>query len=120
MAVMRPRCTPTSARFAGLPEAINQGQYLVPRLNRTQCQAAITEPAEVFGYAVEPILVNQILNDMGTDPDQLPLMQHALMRLWIGATKQNRETLCLSDYRAMGGLEQPFQGVILLLQELGR
>ncbi len=94
------------ARVEGLPEAINHSQYLVPRLNRNQRQAAITEPAEVFGYEVEPILVNQILNDMGTDPDQLPLMQHALMWLWIRANRQDRKTLCLSDYRAMGGLEQ--------------
>lgn len=74
--------------FTGLPEAINDSQFLVPRLTREQCQAAILGPAAVFGGEVEPKLVNQILNDIGTNPDQLPLMQHALMRVWNLAEKK--------------------------------
>jgi hypothetical protein len=70
------------ALFAGLPEAINDGQYLTPRLTREQIRAAITGPARVFGGDVEPALVNHLLNEIGPDPDQLPLLQHALMRMW--------------------------------------
>jgi WD40 repeat protein len=71
--------------FAGLPEAINEGQFLIPRLTREQCRAAVVGPAAAFGAAVEPELVNQVLNDIGSNPDQLPLMQHALMRVWSRA-----------------------------------
>ena len=70
------------AVFLDLPETINESQFLAPRLTRDQRAAAITEPARVFGGDVEPGLVNRMLNDMGADPDQLPLMQHALMRMW--------------------------------------
>jgi tetratricopeptide (TPR) repeat protein len=70
------------AVFLDLPEIINESQFLAPRLARDQRAAAITEPARVFGGDVEPGLVNRMLNDMGADPDQLPLMQHALMRMW--------------------------------------
>ncbi|MGH8591180.1 MAG: ATP-binding protein, partial [Gammaproteobacteria bacterium] len=70
------------AVFLDLPETINESQFLAPRLARDQRAAAITEPARVFGGDVAPGLVNQMLNDMGADPDQLPLMQHALMRMW--------------------------------------
>ena len=70
------------ALFSGLPEAINDSQYLTPRLTREQCRLAITGPAKVFGGAVDPALVNRLLNDFGPDPDQLPLLQHALMRMW--------------------------------------
>ena len=37
------------AQFQGLPEAINDGQYLVPRLTREEIRAAITGPVGVAG-----------------------------------------------------------------------
>ena len=43
--------------FKGLPEAINESQYLTPRLTRGQCRAAIAGPAKVCGGDVEPALV---------------------------------------------------------------
>lgn len=112
------------ALFAGLPEAINAGQYLTPRLNREQISAAIVGPARVFGGDIEPTLVNQLLNDMGRDPDQLPLMQHVLMRMCSrvcqrptkplepdGSTGppfpdgyQLTASLTLRDYEAVGAL----------------
>ena len=46
------------ALFHNLPEAINQGLFLTPRLNREQLRAAIEEPAGVFGGEVEPALVS--------------------------------------------------------------
>ncbi|MDD5322089.1 MAG: ATP-binding protein [Methylococcales bacterium] len=93
------------ALFPGLPEALNDGQFLTPRLNREQRRSAITGPARVFGAGVEPALVNRLLNDMGSDPDQLPVLQHALMRLWTDAAKRETKpvTLKLDDYEALGG-----------------
>lgn len=68
--------------FVGLPEALNNSQYLTPRLTREQIEAAIVGPARLFGGEIEEDVVARILNEMGTDPDQLPLMQHLLMRMW--------------------------------------
>jgi WD40 repeat protein/energy-coupling factor transporter ATP-binding protein EcfA2 len=79
------------ARFYGLPEAMNDNQFLTPRLTREQCKAAIEGPAEVYGGHVEATLVNRLLNDMGPDPDQLPLMQHVLMRMWTRALSSIEE-----------------------------
>ena len=45
------------ARFAGLPEAINQGQYLVPRMSRDERRAAIAGPARVCGADIAPTLL---------------------------------------------------------------
>ena len=42
------------AVFHGLPEAINAGQFLTPRLTREQRREAIVGPAMVFGGQVEP------------------------------------------------------------------
>ena len=68
--------------FHGLPEAINDCQFLVPRLRRDQLRETITGPLDLFGARAEEGLVNRILNEIGSDPDQLPLMQHLLLRMW--------------------------------------
>jgi hypothetical protein len=100
------------ALFHGLPEAINDSQYLTPRLTREECGAAIVGPARVFRGDVEPALVNRLLNDFGPDPDRLPLLQHALMRMWqreqpaAASTSTPRFTLTLDDYAAVGGLTE--------------
>ena len=93
------------ALFPELPEALNDSQFLTPRLNREQRRLAITGPARVCGGDVEPALVNRLLNDMGADPDQLPVLQHALMRLWTDAAKQDNKPviLKLNDYETLGG-----------------
>jgi WD40 repeat protein/energy-coupling factor transporter ATP-binding protein EcfA2 len=69
-------------RFRGLPEAMNQNQYLVSRLSRDQIGQAIAGPVEGAGARITPALVTQLINDTGDDPTQLPVLQHALMRLW--------------------------------------
>ena len=69
-------------RFRDLPEAISNSQYLVPRLTRDELKAAITGPLGVSGAEAEPMLVQELLNSVGDDMDQLPLLQHALMRTW--------------------------------------
>lgn len=68
--------------FATLPEVVNEGIYLVPRMTREELRAAITGPAAVGGGTIAPRLVSRLLNDVGDDPDQLPILQHALMRTW--------------------------------------
>lgn len=96
------------AMFRGLPEAINDGLYLTPRLTRDECASCITSPARVFGGDVEPLLVNRLLNDFGPDPDQLPLLQHALLRMWNchdqAESESGKIVLTLLDYERIGGL----------------
>jgi WD40 repeat protein len=94
------------AQFLGLPEAINQGQYLIPRLTREQQREAITKPVAVYKAEITPRLVSQLLNDMGDDPDQLPLMQHALMRTWKKSpvNSDNKKWLDLKHYLEVGGM----------------
>lgn len=94
------------ALFYGLPEAINQGLFLTPRLTRDQLREAIEGPAQVFNGHIEPKLINRLLNDMGSDPDQLPLMQHALMRMWHLARLENPEQVMVTsqNYETIGTL----------------
>jgi tetratricopeptide (TPR) repeat protein len=91
------------AKFEGLAEAINQGLYLTPRLNESQLRAAIEDPVLMFNGKIDSALVTQLLEDAENNQDQLPLLQHVLMRLWILATNENRNPIhiTLDDYIAL-------------------
>ncbi len=107
------------ARLRGLAEAVNKGEFLIPRLKRTQLRAAIEGPVRVGGAAISNRLVQHLLNAVGDDPDQLPILQHALMRTWdewertIGSRAQNEaddtvdaDEIDLPHYEASGGMEE--------------
>src|SRR6185503_4266502 len=86
--------------FPGLAEAVNGGQYLVPRMGRDALRSVITGPVAVGGGTIAPRLVQRLLNDIGDDHDQLPVLQHALMRSWDRWVWRNtpREPLDIQDY----------------------
>ncbi|HEY0377081.1 MAG TPA: WD40 repeat domain-containing protein [Pyrinomonadaceae bacterium] len=96
------------AKFWDLPEAINEGQYLIPRLTRDQRREAIIGPVKKRGARITPQLVNQLLNDMGDSPDQLPILQHALMRTWDKWEKdrQGDEPIDVRHYEAIGKMTE--------------
>ena len=70
------------ARFRGLPEALNESQYLVPRMAREQLREAIEGPAALGGVALSKELQEELLERTSDDPDQLSVLQHLLMRMW--------------------------------------
>ena len=90
--------------FSGLPEAVNSGQYLVPRMTRDELRSAITGPVAVGGGSIAPRLVLRLLNDVGSDHDQLPVLQHALMRTWDHWQSHvlTDEPIDIADYEAVG------------------
>jgi tetratricopeptide (TPR) repeat protein len=93
--------------YPGLPEAVNAGQYLVPRMTRDELRSAITGPIAVARGEIAPRLVLRLLNDLGDDQDQLPVLQHALMRTW-DHWEQHRtpgQPIDIADYEAVGTLQ---------------
>ena len=98
--------------FPGLPEAVNAGQYLVPRMTRDELRSAITGPIAVAGGEIAPRLVLRLLNDLGDNHDQLPVLQHALMRTWDhwerhrSEHRNHDEPIDIADYEAVGTLQQ--------------
>jgi tetratricopeptide (TPR) repeat protein len=111
------------ARFHGLPEAVSATQFLVPSLTRDQREEVIRKPIEKAGATIDPTLVERVLNDSGDDLDQLPVVQHCLMRLWDRAGADAKAStsagsdagdaqapppatphLTLEHYRAIGGI----------------
>jgi conflict system STAND superfamily ATPase/tetratricopeptide repeat protein len=96
------------AQFQGLPEAINDGQYLIPRMTRDERRMAITGPVGVARGRVAEPLVSRLLNDVGDNPDQLPILQHALMRTWDywQCNRRNGEPLGVEHYEAIGTMSE--------------
>jgi WD40 repeat protein len=96
------------SQFWDLPEAINEGQYLIPRMSLNQRREAITGPVAVRGAEITPRLVHRLINDVGDDPDQLPILQHALMRTWDKWKEESRseEPIDLRHYEAIGGMDE--------------
>jgi len=97
------------AQFAELTRKINDSHYLIPMLTREQKRRAIEGPVAVGGGDITPRLVQKLLNDLGDNPDQLPILQHALMRTW-DYWKNNKdvdtEEMDLKHYEAIGTMEE--------------
>ena len=78
--------------FRDLPKFINRTQYLPPRMTRDELQEAIERPLERVhlngfpgNHQIDPNVITKLLDAIGDRQDQLPLIQHALMRMWLNA-----------------------------------
>jgi len=91
--------------FYGLPEAMNSSQYLVPRLIRPQRQEAIENPVRLYRQSISQRLLDRVLNDAGEEADQLPIMQHAMMRTWEKWRATDDPDLDLEHYEAAGTMK---------------
>jgi WD40 repeat protein/tetratricopeptide (TPR) repeat protein len=94
-------------QFEGLAEMVNRGEFLIPRLNREQYKRVIEGPIKVAGGQIAPRLLQRLLNDLGQEADQLPCLQHALMRTWtVWAEKGDQGALDLDHYQRVGKMTQ--------------
>lgn len=96
------------ASFPDLTQMINDSHYLIPQMTRDQKRLAIEGPVAVGGGKIAPRLTQQLLNDIGDNPDQLPIVQHALMRTWAfwKENKKEDEPIDLRHYNAIGTLRE--------------
>lgn len=97
------------AQFPELTRKINDSHYLIPQMTRDQKRRAIDGPVAVGGAKIAPRLTQQLLNDLGDNPDQLPILQHALMRTWSywGRFRDYEdEPLDLKHYEAIGTMKE--------------
>jgi WD40 repeat protein len=93
------------AQFAGLSEAVSATQFLVPAMARSDREQAIRKPIEKAGASIDPLLVEQLLNDIGHESDQLPVLQHCLLRMWDHAKERRLRgdsRITDADYVAVG------------------
>jgi len=89
-------------RFQGLPEAMNCGQHLVPRLTRDQRREAIDGPVRLAGATISLRLLDYLLNENLGTRDDLPILQHALMRTWDAWAERPQGPIDLEHYERIG------------------
>jgi WD40 repeat protein len=96
------------AQFPDLTQIINKSHYLIPQMVRDQQKLAIEGPIAVGGGKITRRLTQQLLNDVGNNPDQLPILQHALMRTWDYwiQNREEGEPMDLRHYIAIGKLDE--------------
>jgi WD40 repeat protein len=95
------------SHFQELTKLINQSNFLVPQMTREDFKRAILGPVAVAAKEMDTLLVQQILNSIVEGPDQLPVLQHTMMRTWDFWKKYNDPgtPLRLRDYEAAGKFE---------------
>jgi hypothetical protein len=84
-----------------LPRRIAANQYAVERMARDHLREVIEKPLALAGATPEPGLVDELLDDAGDEPGNLPLLEHALFQLWDQPAGRR---FTHEAYREMGGL----------------
>ena len=92
------------AHYQIFTQLINNSNYLVPHMNRENYRSAIEGPVKYAGAQIDPKLVETLLVDIGDQTDQLPVLQHALMRTWSYWQELDEpdRPLSFSDYDSVG------------------
>ena len=95
------------AHFQGLTQLINDSNYLVPHMSRDNYRAAIEGPVHYANATIDQKLVETLLNDIGDQTDQLPVLQHALMRTWSHWQELNEpdRPISFTDYDSVGTMK---------------
>jgi WD40 repeat protein len=63
-------------------DALQEASLIMGPMNRDELRTAIEKPAELQGAAFEAGLVERLLDDVGQEPGNLPLLEFALTLLW--------------------------------------
>jgi hypothetical protein len=106
MMTMRSEFLGACARFEGFAEFVNTTQYLLPRMDHDDMLRAIREPAVLYDGHVSHDLAARLIADSGGRQDQLPLIQHALMQLYLEQAHDDTDgwRLGVNDFPASGGV----------------
>jgi len=89
------------AEHVEFADLLGRANLLVGPMRPDELQRAIEEPARSAGLVLEDGLVDRILDDVGTEPGSLPLLETALLETW---TRRDGLVLTVEGYEASGGV----------------
>ena len=92
---------PHAAAYPTFAQALATHQYLLGPLDRDELRQVIEQPALAAGLALQPGLVEVVLEDVAKEPGALPLLEHALLELW---ERRQGGMLTLAAYAETGGV----------------
>jgi hypothetical protein len=87
--------------YRPLSDRLQDTQINLGPMTRQELECAICKPAEKIQLEFESGLVRRILNDVGDEPGNLPLLEFLLKELW---DKRRGSVLLNETYDAIGGL----------------
>jgi formylglycine-generating enzyme required for sulfatase activity len=94
-------------RHALLSTLLPRQQVNIPPMSLSDLRSAIERPAMKAGLSfAPPALVDQILNDVGTEDGRLPLLQFALKETW---ERREGDRLTAEAYMEVGGVTGAIQ-----------
>lgn len=104
------------AEFRGLAEAINDGQFLIPRVKPEDIKRIILNPIQhersvrITGVKaeIEEPVVKAIINDLGKNTDELATLQHTMLRMWNYWLDKEQDTdvpIAMSHYKGVGTIK---------------
>lgn len=83
-------------------DRLQGGQVNLGPMTKEELRRSIVQPAEMVGLQFEPGLVDRILEDVGQEPGNLPLLEFVLAALW----EQRQGAILLHDaYERWGGVQ---------------
>jgi hypothetical protein len=88
--------------YRPLSDRLQDAQINLGPMTREELEWAIRKPAEKIQLEFEPGLIRRILNDVGDEPGNLPLLEFVLKELW---DKRRGRLLLNETYDAIGGLQ---------------
>lgn len=108
-----------------LARVVEECQVFITEMNRSGLLRAIIEPAASAGVSFQQSLPETILDDLGNEPGNLPLLAHALSSIW---DRRTHKMITLTSYHDIGGVrnaiahraEQVFQSLTEKQQQLAR
>lgn len=89
------------APYPELKAALQAHTELVAAMDAGELRRAIEQQAGAVGLRFEADLAEDILDDVQNEPGAMPLLQHALLRLW---QRRHGRWLRSAEYRATGGV----------------
>jgi WD40 repeat protein/energy-coupling factor transporter ATP-binding protein EcfA2 len=93
--------------YQDFTNVFNQSNYLVPQMTRSDFEQVIQAPLRVVNTQIEEQLLQTLLNSLEHNHDQLPVLQHAMMRTWEFWKRNNASggMVSLRDYIAAGRID---------------
>jgi WD40 repeat protein len=96
------------SHYKYLTRFVNNSSYLVPDLGTENWREAIEGPVNFAGAKIDPELVKILLDDLRDRNDQLPVLQHAMMRTWAHWKKLDEpdKPISIADYNSAGTMNE--------------
>jgi tetratricopeptide (TPR) repeat protein len=89
------------SRTERLRELVSQNQEFIGAMNSDELTRAILQPAALGNWKVQAGLVEVLLDDLGSEPGELPLLSHALLETW---KRRRGRVMTVSGYTETGGV----------------